>query len=70
VVLACIFKNCREVERESNQDGSWATGGVAPSVLWKIFWVLNSNTCNYGGVILSIKKKTKPRKQSPSTNKV
>lgn len=46
VVLGCIFKNCGELERESNQDGSWAIRGVAPSVVWKTFWVLNSSTYN------------------------
>lgn len=25
----CLYKLCRELERESNQDGSWAAGGVA-----------------------------------------
>lgn len=44
VVFGCIFKNCRELERESNQDGSRAIRGVAPSVVWKTFWVLNSST--------------------------
>lgn len=70
VVLGCVFINCVGNWKENPTRcllGCWRCG---PFVVWKTFWVLNSNTYNYGGVISSIKKKTKQRKQSPSTNKV
>lgn len=70
VNLVMLDELFRELERESNP--GWLTGcwRCGPSVVWKTLWVLNSSTYNYGGVIPSIKKKTKQRKQNPSTNKV
>lgn len=29
VLVGCVFINCVENWKESNQDGSWAAGGVA-----------------------------------------
>lgn len=65
VVLGCVFTNCLENWKEDSTRMAPGLLEVWPSVVWKTFWVLNSNTYNYRGVILSIKKKTKQRKQSP-----
>lgn len=63
VLVRCVSINCAEIWREAPTGTAHRAGGVA-SVAWKPFWVLNSDTYNYGSVIPSIRKDTKQRAKS------
>lgn len=54
VVARCVFTNSAEIGREAPTGMAHGAGGVA--MAWKPFWVLNSDTYNYGSVIPSIRK--------------